>query len=102
MKLISEEGYLDKFKKILGEAYILTSKKHSDYGDSTWRVYGLKMRFADIWRKFARLESLIWDNNKQKVGDESVRDTLLDLLVYSAMAIILYDEERSNERDRQP
>jgi len=87
------DNYLSKFNRVLEEALAITTKKHNDYGNSTWNKYGLKMRFADIWRKFARLESLVWNNNKAMVKDESVRDTLLDLLVYSVMAIMVYDEE---------
>lgn len=90
------DSYIGKFANILEEMQELTNKKHSDYGDKTYNKYGLKMRFADIWRKFARLESLIWEGNPAKVSDESIRDTLIDLAVYSVMAIIVFDEEHND------
>ena len=92
--MINEE-YQKKFNDILEEMKKISFPKHSDYGDDTVFRYGMKMRFADIWRKFARLESLIWNENVSKNKEETIRDTLLDLAVYSIIALIVYDKENS-------
>lgn len=43
------------------------------------------IRLAD---KLNRLESLTLNNNEQKVSDESIVDTLMDLANYSIMTLI--------------
>jgi hypothetical protein len=90
--------YIEKFKSVLDEMYKLSADKTSDYGDTTYHKYGMKMRFCDIWRKFSRLENLLWFDNKRKVSDESIRDTLMDLACYSVMAIVVFDEEQSSKK----
>mgnify|MGYP006233707795 CR=1 FL=1 len=65
-------------------------KKNHDYGDAFARfgVIGVLMRIED---KLQRLRSI---NKKeiQLVDDESMKDTLLDLHNYAAMALILMNE----------
>ena len=79
-------------KKVQEEALQLFSKKNKDYGDSfaTFGSIGVIMRMGD---KLNRLMSI--ENNKiTMVNDESIRDTLIDLHNYSAMAIMLLDETK--------
>ena len=90
--------YEDKFKAILNEMLSLTMLKHNDYGDDSVFSLGMKMRFADIFKKYQRIKSIIWDEKEVKVSDETVKDTLLDLAIYSVIAIIQYDLELENKR----
>jgi len=74
-----EEGETDpyrafRFNKILGVSPLL----------------GCLVRMGD---KFFRLSNLVKNPNLDEVG-ESIKDTLLDLAVYSLIAICLYEEEQ--------
>lgn len=80
MKKVQEEC-LEMFKK---------KKKNQDYGDAfaKFGVIGVLMRIED---KIQRSLS-ITKNGVSLVNDESIRDTLLDLHNYAAMAVMLLDE----------
>lgn len=73
------------------EALELFKKKNADYGDSfaTFGPIGVIVRMQD---KINRLVSLS-KNSVSFVSDESLRDTLIDLHNYSAMAVMLLDEK---------
>ena len=74
------------------EALELFKKKNKDYGDSfaTYGPIGVIVRIGD---KISRLNS-ITKNGIHMVNDESLRDTLIDLHNYSAMAVMLMDEKK--------
>ena len=73
------------------EALELFTKKNADYGDAfaKYGVIGVLMRIED---KLQRSMS-ITKNGVNLVNDEGIRDTLLDLHNYSAMALMLLDEK---------
>lgn len=79
-----------QMKNVQHEALKLFEKKNRDYGDSFARYgpIGVLMRMGD---KISRLQS-ITKNGVVLVNDEQVRDTLIDLHNYSAMAVMLLDE----------
>lgn len=83
-----------QLKRVQEEGYELFKKKNADYGDAfaTYGPIGVIVRLGD---KIQRLMS-VSKSNLQCVEDESLRDTLIDLHNYSAMAIMLMDE--SNEK----
>jgi hypothetical protein len=72
------------------EALELFSKKNTDYGDAfaKYGVIGVLMRIED---KIQRSMS-ITKNGVNLINDEGIRDTLIDLHNYSAMALMLLDE----------
>jgi len=77
------------------EARTLFQKKNNDYGDAfaTYGPIGVLVRIGD---KIQRLQSI----NKKGitlVEDEKLRDTLIDLHNYAAMAIMLMDETDKKE-----
>tara|TARA_B110000305_G_C19412918_1_gene626438 strand:+ start:150 stop:653 length:504 start_codon:yes stop_codon:yes gene_type:complete len=76
---------------IQGEALELFSKKNADYGDAfaDYGPVGVIVRMGD---KIRRLQN-ITKNSVSFVKDESMRDTLIDLHNYAAMAVMLIDEE---------
>lgn len=76
------------------ECLELFKKKNSDYGDAfaEYGPIGVLMRMGD---KIKRLQS-IEKNKITMVNDEQIRDTLIDLHNYSAMAIMLLDEKQYN------
>jgi hypothetical protein len=81
---------VEQMKKIQNEALELFAKKNSDYGDAfaKYGVIGVLMRIED---KLLRSIS-ITKNGVNLVKDEAIRDTLIDLHNYSAMALMLIDE----------
>ena len=72
------------------EALALFKKKNHDYGDAfaTYGTIGVLVRLGD---KIKRLMS-ISNTSVTMVNDEKMRDTLIDLHNYAAMAIMLIDE----------
>ena len=81
---------VEQMKKIQNEALELFTKKNIDYGDafSKYGVIGVLMRIED---KLQRSMS-ITKNGVNLIKDEGIRDTLIDLHNYSAMALMLLDE----------
>jgi len=79
-------------QKVQSEGLELFRKKNIDYGDSfaNYGPIGVIMRMGD---KINRLSS-VTQRGVNLVDTESVRDTLIDLHNYSAMAIMLLDEKK--------
>ena len=77
-------------KLIQHEAFELFTKKNIDYGDAfaKYGVIGVLMRIED---KLHRSMS-ITKNGVNLINDEGLRDTLIDLHNYAAMALMLLDE----------
>ena len=76
--------------KVQKEGFELFKKKNQDYGDAfaKYGVIGVLMRIED---KIQRSMS-ITKNGVNLIEDEKIRDTLIDLHNYAAMAIMLMDE----------
>lgn len=81
---------VEQMKKLQKESLELFVKKNKDYGDAfaKYGVVGVLMRMED---KIQRAMS-ITKNGVNLVNDEGMRDTLIDLHNYAAMAIMLMDE----------
>ena len=84
-----------QMSEVQQEALDLFTKKNSDYGDSfaTYGPIGVIVRMQD---KINRLVS-VSTKCVCFVNDESLRDTLIDLHNYSAMAVMLMDEKDDNK-----
>ena len=76
--------------KVQQEGLELFKKKNQDYGDAfaKYGTIGVLMRIED---KIQRSMS-ITKNGVNLVSDERIRDTMIDLHNYAAMAIMLLDE----------
>ena len=81
---------IDQMRAIQAEALELFTRKNADYGDAfaKYGVIGVLMRIED---KLQRSMS-ITKNGVNLVADEGIRDTLIDLHNYAAMALMLLDE----------
>jgi hypothetical protein len=77
-------------KRVQEIALQLFARKNADYGDAfaKYGFIGVLMRIED---KIQRSLS-ITKNGVNLVNDEGIRDTLLDLHNYAAMALMLLDE----------
>ena len=82
--------WIEKYETIQKEAIDLFKQKNTDYGDAftEYGVIGVLVRIGD---KIKRLQTI--ENNKiALVSDEKIKDTLIDLHNYAAMAIMLHDK----------
>ena len=84
---------VEQMSQVQSEALELFKKKNTDYGDAfaTYGTVGVIVRLGD---KIQRLTS-VTKNGVTLVDNESLRDTLIDLHNYSAMAIMLLDENNA-------
>ena len=80
-----------QYKAVHNEAIELFKRKNEDYGDAfaNFGPVGVIVRMGD---KINRLSS-ITSSSVCLVKTESIRDTLIDLHNYAAMAIMLMDEK---------
>jgi len=85
---------LTQLKTVQNEAAKLFEKKNKDYGDAfaNYGPIGVIVRMGD---KINRLSS-VTNQGINLVKTESIRDTLIDLHNYSAMAIMLMDEKNKD------
>lgn len=83
---------VSQMSKVQEEGLNLFKKKNQDYGDAfaSYGAIGVLVRMGD---KISRLLS-ITNKGISLVNSESLRDTLIDLHNYSAMAIMLIDEDK--------
>lgn len=79
-----------QLEKIQKEGRDLFERKNKDYGDA-FAEYGSIGVLVRIGDKIKRLQS-ISSMEIRMVDDETLRDTLIDLHNYSAMAIMCMDE----------
>ena len=88
--MLSGVGKVARHRKICDEMNALYEKKNADYGDSfheTFRAEGMAMSRIRLMDKLNRFCSLTRSGD-QRVSDESIRDTLLDMANYAIMTII--------------
>jgi len=93
-----DDKFITDVWRILDSAGNLLIKKHHDYGPKNISLSpggplnGLRVR---MWDKVARINNLI-DSNVNP-SNESLRDSFIDLLNYSAIAMMVLDETWPNE-----
>lgn len=86
-------------KKICGELTTLFERKNHDYGDSFHQTFAeegwpmVRIRLSD---KLNRVKALT-RGDSQKVKDESLRDTLLDLANYAILAAMEMDRREIDD-----
>lgn len=86
---------VDQMKKIQHDALELFTKKNIDYGDAfaKYGAVGVLMRIEDKLQRFMSITK----NGVNLINDEGIRDTLIDLHNYSAMALMLLDEDENED-----
>jgi len=82
---------VEKFRRIQDQGLELFRQKNQDYGNAfdTYGILGVLMRIQDKLQRYVSITK----TSVQLVNDESLRDTLIDLHNYAAMAILLHDEQ---------
>ena len=86
---------IEQMELVQQESLDLFKKKNQDYGDAfaNYGAIGVLVRMGD---KISRLQT-ITNRNVSLINTESLRDTLIDLHNYSAMAIMLLDEDKDKK-----
>ena len=86
-----------QMRGIQNEALQLFAKKNADYGDAfaKYGVVGVIVRLEDKLQRCINIQQ----TSITMVNTESLRDTLLDLHNYSAMAIMLMDGASDDSSD---
>lgn len=77
-------------REICEEINDLYARKNHDYGDSFHQTFveeGMAMARIRLGDKFNRFKTLS-RNGEQRVNDESIRDTLIDLANYAIMTVV--------------
>ena len=84
--------YIKEFRKIQDQGFEIFKAKNKDYGNAfeEYGTIGILIRMND---KIKRAQN-ISNKNITLVNDESLRDTLLDLHNYCALAIIMMDNDK--------
>ena len=93
--LNNEINRVEQMQLIQKEGLELFKKKNSDYGDAfaNYGTIGVLVRLGD---KISRCQN-ITNRSISMVNNESLRDTLIDLHNYAAMAIMLMDEDNKKQ-----
>ena len=107
---MSKNSQGERFNEILDVIKQLHDDKRHDYGNddifanfrlsemagiSPWK--GSVIRMGD---KYARISNFI-KKGDFKFKEESIKDTLMDMAIYSLITIILYEEEMFNDHVKQ-
>ena len=88
----------DMIKEIANEVAELVEKKNKDYGNSfdrTLEVYGDVAYFLRIEDKLSRLRCLT--KKKVCITDESIEDTLKDIIGYT---LLMINNKRNNKAEK--
>lgn len=94
MELNTNTKRVEQMIRVHEEALDLFRRKNADYGDAFAKFgpVGVIVRMED---KIQRLIS-ISNSGVNLVNSESLRDTLIDLHNYAAMAVMLIDENKQH------
>lgn len=85
-------------EEVYADAQAVLMRKHADYGPKNISgspggpLNGLRVR---MWDKIARINNLMDSNVEPE--NESLRDSFLDLMNYSAIALLVIDGEWPDE-----
>jgi predicted amino acid racemase len=88
---VKQRNRCEQMITIQQECLELFKNKNADYGDAfaEYGATGVIIRMGDKLKRFASITK----TGVNLVDSESLRDTLIDLHNYSAMAIMLLDEK---------
>lgn len=85
------------FTDVLVEMLSIFTKKNIDYGASynVDKIVGVVIRLGD---KLQRLKTISKSGHQITVKEESLRDTLMDIANYSAIALMLMHKENVKKK----
>lgn len=89
--MITTNTKVERHKQICMALNALYARKNHDYGDSFHQTFveeGMAMPRIRLGDKFNRFKTLSRKLDSQRVSDESLKDTLLDLANYAIMTVL--------------
>jgi len=88
---LERDYYTVKFRdKLTSVLQLARGNKTADYGEA-WQRTGLVGIYIKLMIKESRLRSLVWEGKEPKV-DESVEDTLKDIIAYATYGLLCIDD----------
>lgn len=93
--MITTNTKVERHKQICMALNTLYARKNHDYGDSfheTFLEEGMAMSRIRLTDKLKRFKKLSKNPDLRQVGDESLKDTLLDLANYAIMTVLEMEE----------
>lgn len=86
-------NYINKFREVQDESFELFKKKNNDYGNAfeEFGLIGVLVRVNDKIKRSLNITK----NEIQLVDDENLKDTLMDLHNYTALAIVLLEKKNN-------
>ncbi len=93
--MITTNTKVERHKQICMALNALYARKNHDYGDSFHQTFveeGMAMPRIRLGDKFNRFKTLSRKLDSQRVSDESLKDTLLDLANYAIMTVLEMEE----------
>lgn len=96
---MSLEERVKRHKEIVEELNRVYEQKNTDYGDSfaeSVREFGIVAALTRISDKYNRFKRLAL-GNRNLVGDESIRDTLLDMANYCIMLSMILEKDEESQ-----
>ena len=98
-----EMDNVKQHESLLRQIHDTYIKKNHDYGDSfsrSYKKYGIVAAMVRMEDKWNRLDNMA-SGAEQKVADETIRDTLLDLAGYCIMTTMELDKQKSAENQKE-
>ena len=97
---LSKEQFLQAIKNIFTECHSVVVRKNNDYAGNTdplanFRTFGWKGVVVRLSDKMSRLVTF-YNKPELSVKDESIEDTLQDLINYAAICLVMYRLENNN------
>ena len=88
---MSNINYIELFSKVQKEGFQLFKKKNQDYGNAfeEFGTIGILVRMNDKIKRAMNISN----TNINLIETENIRDTLIDLHNYTALAIVLLDKD---------
>jgi len=77
------------YQQIQGACFEIAQKKSSGYGTAPLKLFGGKSILIRMNDKIARLNNIMENADLNKLKDESIDDTLMDLINYATYLIML-------------
>lgn len=95
---------VQRFRNITEQMASTYERKNADYGNSfgeSITEFGAVAGIVRIGDKFNRLKNLVRNPESQRVNDESIADTLLDMANYCIMLKLELDNKQNNKHQQQ-
>lgn len=103
-KQLNTVDNVERFKSITAEMAYIYARKNKDYGsafDISLDEDGLLVAKIRLGDKMKRFTQLIKKGYEQKVKDESVRDTLIDMANYAVMTVMWMDLQQEVKKQKE-